>query len=167
MLKKLPEYINTVKLVNPDGVIVSDPGIFQYVKEYAPNIEIHISTQANICSWPTVNFWKEQGASLCVLAREVNFEELVEIRKHSPDIKLEVFIHGAMCMTYSGRCLLSNFMSERGANQGNCAHSCRWSYKLKIKLKDGTDSEIIITDQNKDLFDFFLEERFRPGQLCL
>ena len=109
-------------------------------------------------------FGKEQGADLCVLAREVSFQELKEIREKCQNIKLEVFVHGAMCMTYSGRCLLSNFMSERGANQGNCAHSCRWNYKLKMRLKDGTIQELEINDQNKDMFEFLLEEEMRPGE---
>jgi len=164
-IEKLPEFIDTVKKVNPDGLIVSDPGVFSFVKERAPNLELHISTQANVCSWLTVDFWQKQGAKLVVLAREVSFAEMAEIRQKCPDIKLETFIHGSMCMTYSGRCLLSNFMAERGANQGSCAHSCRWGYKLKIKLKDNTEHEIEINDNNKELFDFFLEEEIRPGAL--
>ena len=163
-IEKLPEFINTVKKVNPDGLIISDPGVFQFVKEHAPDLELHISTQANVCSHLTVDFWQKQGASLVVMAREVPFAELAEIRKKCPDIKIETFVHGSMCMTYSGRCLLSNFMAERGANQGSCAHSCRWGYKLKIKLKDNTEHEIEINEDNKDLFDFFLEEEIRPGQ---
>jgi len=164
-IEKLPQFIETVKAVNPDGLIISDPGVFQFVKEHAPHLELHISTQANVCSWLTVDFWEKQGASLVVMAREVSFEELTEIRKKCPNIKIETFIHGSMCMTYSGRCLLSNFMAERGANQGSCAHSCRWGYKLKIKLKDNTEHEIEINENNKDLFDFFLEEEIRPGEL--
>jgi putative protease len=164
-IEKLPQFIETVKAVNPDGLIISDPGVFQFVKEQAPDLELHISTQANVCSWLTVDFWEKQGASLVVMAREVSFEELAEIRKKCPNIKIETFVHGSMCMTYSGRCLLSNFMAERGANQGSCAHSCRWGYKLKIKLKDNTEHEIEINENNKDLFDFFLEEEIRPGEL--
>jgi len=164
-IEKLPQFIKTVQEVHPDGLIVSDPGVFQFVKKMAPELELHISTQANVCSFLTVDFWKEQGAKLVVMAREVSFEELKEIRQKCPDIKLETFIHGSMCMTYSGRCLLSNFMAERGANQGSCAHSCRWGYKLKIKLKDNTEHEIEINENNKDLFDFFLEEEIRPGAL--
>jgi U32 family peptidase len=164
-IEKLPQFIETVKAVNPDGLIISDPGVFQYVKEHAPHLELHISTQANVCSWLTVDFWEKQGASLVVMAREVSFEELAEVRKKCPNIKIETFVHGSMCMTYSGRCLLSNFMAERGANQGSCAHSCRWGYKLKIKLKDNTEHEIEINENNKDLFDFFLEEEIRPGAL--
>ncbi|OFW81261.1 MAG: peptidase U32 [Alphaproteobacteria bacterium RIFCSPLOWO2_01_FULL_40_26] len=164
-IEKLSQFVETVQAVKPDGLIISDPGVFNFVKKQAPELELHISTQANVCSWLTVNFWKEQGAKLVVMAREVSFEELAEIRKKCPDIKLETFIHGSMCMTYSGRCLLSNFMAERGANQGSCAHSCRWGYKLKIKLKDNSEHEIEINENNKDLFDFFLEEEMRPGEL--
>ena len=164
-IAKLPEYLDTVRKVKPDGLIIADPGVFNFVKEHAPELEIHISTQANICSWLSVKFWQDSGASLCVLGREVTYAELKEIREHCPDIKLEAFVHGAMCMTYSGRCLLSNFMSERGANQGNCANSCRWSYKLHVRMKDGTLKDLEITEDNKDMFDFFLEEGYRPGEM--
>lgn len=163
-ISKLPEYIETVKKVKPDGLIIADPGVFQFVKEHAPELELHISTQANICSWLSVNFWKDAGASLCVLGREVTYAELKEIREKCPDIKLEAFVHGAMCMTYSGRCLLSNFMSERGANQGNCANSCRWKYKLHVRMKDGTTKDLEITEENEDMFEFFIEEGYRPGE---
>src|SRR3989339_142 len=162
-VEKLPEFLETIKKINPDGLIISDPGVFQYVKEHAPNLKLHISTQANVCSYLTVDFWQKMGAELCVLGREVTFEELKEIRKKCPNIKLETFIHGAMCMSYSGRCLISNFLAERGANQGNCAHSCRWNYKLHLKLKDGRLEELEINDNNKELFEFLAEEEFRPG----
>ncbi|NOD33070.1 MULTISPECIES: U32 family peptidase [unclassified Ruegeria] len=164
-IPKLDEYIDTVRKVQPDGLIIADPGVFQYVRERAPELPLHISTQANICSWLSVKFWQDQGAELVVLAREVSYPELVEIREKCPDIKLEAFVHGAMCMTYSGRCLLSNFMAERGANQGNCANSCRWNYGLKLRLKDGTHQELRITDENADLYEFLLEEGCRPGDL--
>lgn len=162
-VEKLPEFVETVRRVAPDGVIVSDPGVFHYLREHAPELDLHVSTQANACSWLTVQSWAKQGAKLCVLAREVSFEELTEIRAKCPDIKLEAFVHGAMCMTYSGRCLLSNYLAERGANQGNCAQSCRWSYKVLARKKDGDQVEI--TPENKDDFDFYLEEEFRPGEL--
>lgn len=164
-IEKLPEYVETVRKVKPDGVIIADPAVFQYVKEYAPELELHVSTQANVCSWLSVDFWQKMGASLVVMAREVSFPELAEIREKCPDIKLETFVHGAMCMTYSGRCLLSNFMAERGANQGNCANSCRWKYKLHFRLKDGTLEELKLTEENLKLFEYFLEEGFRPGEL--
>lgn len=164
-IPKLDEYIETVRKVKPDGLIVADPGVFAYVRGKAPDLPLHVSTQSNICSWLSVKFWQDQGAELCVLAREVSFAELSEIREKCPDIKLEAFVHGAMCMTYSGRCLLSNFMAERGANQGNCANSCRWNYKLHVRLKDGTVEELNITEDNAYLFEFLLEEGCRPGEL--
>lgn len=164
-IPKLDQYIDTVREVKPDGLIIADPGVFQYVRERAPELPLHISTQSNICSWLSVKFWQDQGAELCVLAREVSFSELMEIREKCPDIKLEAFVHGAMCMTYSGRCLLSNFMAERGANQGNCANSCRWNYTFRMRLKDGTVQDLNITDENADMFEFLLEEGCRPGDL--
>lgn len=164
-IPKLEHYIETVRLVKPDGLIIADPGVFRYVKERAPELELHISTQANICSWLSVKFWQGMGAKLVVLAREVSFDELQEIREQCPDVKLEAFVHGSMCMTYSGRCLLSNFMAERGANQGSCANSCRWKYNLHIKLKDGTVQELEINEDNMNLFEFLLEEEHRPGEL--
>ncbi|MDD3182678.1 MAG: U32 family peptidase [Alphaproteobacteria bacterium] len=163
-LDKLPEFVETIRKVQPDGVIIADPGILHYVKEHAPELAIHISTQANVCSWLSVKFWQDMGADLVVLAREASFTELKEIRQKCPDIRLEAFVHGAMCMTYSGRCLLSNYMAERGANQGNCANSCRWKYKVHMRLKDGSLHDIELTDANKDLFEFVLEEEQRPGE---
>ncbi len=160
---KLEDYVRTIKDLRPDGVIIADPGVFQFVRKHAPDIPLHVSTQANVCSWMSVKFWEDMGAELCVLAREVSFAELCEIREKCPNIKLEAFVHGAMCMTYSGRCLLSNFMSERGANQGNCANSCRWGYKVHLRLKDGTVEELKIDENNKDMFEFLLEEGHRPG----
>ncbi|AXX98853.1 U32 family peptidase [Profundibacter amoris] len=164
-IPKLREYVETVRKVKPDGLIIADPGVFQFVKTHAPELPLHISTQSNVSSWLSVKFWQDLGAELVVLAREVSFSELCEIRKECPDIKLEAFVHGAMCMTYSGRCLLSNFMSERGANQGNCANSCRWNYKFHLRLKDGTVQELNVTDENADMFEFLLEEGCRPGDL--
>ncbi len=161
---KLDDYIKTLKDVKPDGVIIADPGVFNYVHERAPELNLHISTQANVCSWVTVDFWKKQGAELVVLAREVTFNELEEIREKCPDVKLETFVHGAMCMTYSGRCLLSNFMAERGSNQGNCANSCRWQYKVGLRLNDGSIKELMLTEENMELFEFVLEEGYRPGE---
>ena len=132
-VEKLANFINTVKEISPDGLIISDPGIFKFVKEKLPELPIHISTQANVCSWLTVDFWKNMGANLCVLAREVNFTEIQQIRQKCPDIKLEMFVHGAMCISYSGRCLISSFMASRNANRGACAHSCRWKYKFYVE----------------------------------
>ena len=164
-IDKLPQYVETVRKVKPDGLIVADPGVFMFVKSQAPELELHVSTQANVCSWQSVKFWETQGAKLVVMGREVSYKELAEVREKCPDIKLEAFVHGSMCMTYSGRCLLSNFMAERGANQGSCANSCRWKYKVHMKLRDGTVRELKLSEENMELFDFFLEEEQRPGEL--
>lgn len=162
---KLFGYLEAIRQVKPDGVIVADVGVFQFLRQHAPELDLHISTQANVCSWLSVQFWESIGAKLIVLAREVSYAELKEIREKCPDIRLETFIHGAMCMTYSGRCLLSNYMAERGANQGACANSCRWNYKVHMRLKDGTLKEFELSEENKDLFEFFLEEEHRGGEL--
>lgn len=164
-IEKLPVFVETIREINPDGVIMADPGVFRYFKQHAPEIKRHISTQANVCSYETVGFWEDIGADLCVLGREVTFEELTEIREKCPNIRLETFVHGAMCMSYSGRCLISNFLADRSANQGKCAHCCRWSYKLNIKLKDGTIKDLTIDENNRELFEFLVEENFRPGEL--
>ena len=135
-IAKLENFVKTIKFLNPDGIIISDPGIFQYIKKELPDLDVHISTQANVCSWMTVDFWKNMGASLCVLGREVSFSEALEIRQKCGSIKLEIFIHGAMCISYSGRCLMSAFMASRSANHGACAHSCRWKYKSKLIMEE-------------------------------
>ncbi len=163
-VEKLPTFVDTLRQLKPDGVLIADPGVFMYVKEHAPELNLFVSTQANICSSLAVKFWQQQGAKLCVLGREVTFEEMKQIRKDCPDILLECFMHGAMCMSYSGRCLISNYLADRSANQGKCAHCCRWHYKLHLRLKDGTIKELVIDENNKDSFEFLLEEEFRPGE---
>ncbi|MCT4575016.1 MAG: U32 family peptidase C-terminal domain-containing protein [Alphaproteobacteria bacterium] len=162
-VKKLPIFVETIRKVKPDGVIIADPAIFQYVKDNAPELELHVSTQANINSWMGVKFWENQGAALCVMARETPFKDIKEVKEKVPNMKIECFVHGAMCMSYSGRCLLSNFLASRPANKGMCAHTCRWEYKLHMKLKDGSIKPIDITEENKDLFEFLMEEEKRPG----
>ena len=163
-VEKLPVFVETLRRLQPDGVLIADPGVFQFVREHAPELKLFVSTQANICSAQAVKFWQGQGASLCVLGREVTFEEMKQIRAQCPDILLECFMHGAMCMSYSGRCLISNYLADRSANQGKCAHCCRWHYKLHLRLKDGSIKEVEINDQNKDAFEFALQEEFRPGE---
>lgn len=164
-VEKLPLFVATLRELKPDGVLIADPGVFQYVKDNAPELNLFVSTQANICSYQAVKFWQAQGAKLCVLGREVTFEEMKEIRQKCPDILLETFMHGAMCMSYSGRCLISNYLADRSANQGKCAHCCRWHYKLHLRLKDGTIKEIEVNEDNKQAFEFLVEEEFRPGEL--
>ncbi len=161
---KLPQFIQTLRDLKPDGVLVADPGVFYYLKEHAPELKRFVSTQANVCSSQTVKFWQSMGAKLCVLGREVTFDEMQQIRTDCPDILLETFVHGAMCMSYSGRCLISNYLADRSANKGKCAHCCRWHYKLHIRLKDGTIKDLEINENNKDAFEFLLEEDFRPGE---
>ncbi len=163
-VEKLPQFVQTLKELQPDGVLIADPGVFQFVKQNAPELNLFVSTQANICSAQAVKFWQSVGAKLCVLGREVSFEELKDIREQCPDILIETFMHGAMCMSYSGRCLLSNYLADRSANQGKCAHCCRWKYKLHIRLKDGNIKEVEINEDNKDSFEFLLEEEFRKGE---
>lgn len=162
---KLPQFVKTLQELQPDGVLVSDVGVFDFLKENAPELNRFISTQANVCSSAAVKFWEKMGAKLCVLGREVSFEEAKQIRRDCPNMMLETFIHGAMCMSYSGRCLISNFLADRSANKGKCAHCCRWHYKLNLRLKDGSVKNLEITDQNKDLFEFLLQEDFRPDEL--
>ena len=130
---RVSEVLNYLK---PDALIISDAGVLMWVKEHHPDIPIHISTQANICSAATVKFWQNAGAVQCVLAREVSHEEFKSIRKQCPDVGLEIFIHGAMCMSYSGRCLLSNYITGRPSNRGACAQLCRWKYDVILREKE-------------------------------
>ncbi len=132
----MPRVADTIRYLQPDALIVSDPGIVMWVRENFPDMPIHISTQANICSTKTVKFWQNAGAKLCVLAREVSHAEFKNIRKECPDIGLEIFVHGAMCMSYSGRCLLSNFITGRPANRGACAQLCRWKYDVILRERE-------------------------------
>ncbi len=135
-LEKLPEYLDFLTQLKVDGVIVADPGIFNLSRKLFPRLPLHISTQANTTNWRAAEFWEEQGAKRIVLARELNFNEIAEIRKHV-SLELEVFVHGAMCMSYSGRCLLSNYLTERDANRGECAQPCRWKYRLLEEKRPG------------------------------
>lgn len=132
----MPRVAEVIKYLAPDALIVSDPGIVMWVRENFPEMPIHISTQANICSAKTVKFWQNAGAKLCVLAREVSHAEFKNIRAACPDVGLEIFVHGAMCMSYSGRCLLSNFITGRPANRGACAQLCRWKYDVILRERD-------------------------------
>lgn len=121
---------NLYEFKNADALIISDPGIFLLVREILPNMEIHVSTQANVLNYKAVEFWKKLGAKRIILARELSCEEIKFIAEKNIDVDLEAFVHGAMCISYSGRCLLSNFFTGRESNQGDCAQVCRWKYKL-------------------------------------
>ncbi len=132
------EYMKELKDIKPDALIIADPAIFSIAKEICPEIEIHISTQANNTNYGTFNFWHGLGAKRVVTARELSLEEIKEIRKNIPDeLEIETFIHGAMCISYSGRCLLSSFMAGRDANQGACTHPCRWKYAVVEESRPG------------------------------
>ncbi len=137
MYNDVKEQIKMLDKIKVDGIIVSDGGIVEAVKELAPNLPIHISTQANTVSYHTSRFWYNNGAKRIILARELNKEEIREIIKNKPkDLEIEMFIHGAICYGYSGRCHLSDFLAGRGANLGDCAQSCRWAYNLYLEEKN-------------------------------
>ena len=131
-IKHLEECIDIIKNSNPDAILVSDFGILKLLKKYMPDTDIHVSTQTNILNYETVKFWQDMGASRVVLARELSIPEIAEIKNKVPDMEIECFIHGAQCVSFSGRCLLSDYFThgERISNQGNCCQPCRWSYKL-------------------------------------
>lgn len=134
----MPNYIRTLTELGVDAIILSDPGVYALVKEISPNMEIHLSTQANNTNYMSAKFWYDHGVKRIVLARELSINEMGEIRKNIPsDLELEIFIHGAMCISYSGRCLLSNYMTGRDSNRGLCAHPCRWQYHLVEEKRPG------------------------------
>lgn len=128
-IAEVKEHIGLLKTIKPDAAIVSDPGIFSIFRQKAPEINIHISTQANITNAESAKFWEKLGAKRLVLARELSIKEIKEIRK-SVSIELETFVHGSMCISYSGRCYISSFLASRSANTGECTNSCRWNYTL-------------------------------------
>ncbi|MBO6133863.1 MAG: U32 family peptidase [Lachnospiraceae bacterium] len=132
------QYFEELFDIKPDGILVSDPGLFNIAKEICHDIPIHISTQANNTNYGTFLFWRALGAKRVVCARELSLLEIGEIRKHVPkDLEIEAFVHGSMCMSYSGRCLLSNYLTGRDANQGECSHPCRWKYSLQEETRPG------------------------------
>ncbi len=132
------EYFEELAQIGPDALIISDPGMFMLAREVCPDMELHISTQANNTNYMTYDFWYRQGAKRVVSARELSLAEIRQIRDRIPeDMEIESFIHGAMCMAYSGRCLLSNYMTARDANKGECTHACRWKYSLVEEKRPG------------------------------
>lgn len=137
-LEGVREYFEELRAIKPDALIIADPGVFEIAKEVCPEIERHISTQANNTNYATYNFWYRQGASRVVSARELSLKEIKEIRERIPeDLEIETFVHGAMCISYSGRCLLSNYFTGRDANQGACTHPCRWKYAVVEEKRPG------------------------------
>ncbi|MCX6745233.1 MAG: U32 family peptidase C-terminal domain-containing protein [Candidatus Parcubacteria bacterium] len=139
-LPKLEQALKQLNNIRPDAVIISDPGVLAMAKKYLKKIDLHLSTQANCTNWQAAKFWHQQGIKRLILARELSLKEIAEIHKKVPGLELEAFVHGAMCISYSGRCLLSAYYNNRSANLGDCSHPCRWAYKL------------------------YMEEATRPGQ---
>lgn len=135
-LAEIEEHIEILKAVKPDAVILSDPGVFMMLRKKAPEIDIHISTQANITNAESAVFWENLGAKRLVLSRELSLDEIGEIRKRTA-AELEVFVHGSLCISYSGRCYISSFLASRSANEGECANSCRWNYTLMEEKRPG------------------------------
>ncbi|MCR2042826.1 peptidase U32 family protein [Anaerosalibacter massiliensis] len=134
----LDEYVSELEKIGVDGVIVADPGVFSVIRRVAPNMPIHLSTQASATNYETIRFWYDLGIRRIVVARELSLDEIKEIKKKLPkDLEIEAFVHGAMCISYSGRCLLSNYMAGRDANRGECAHPCRWKYNLVEEKRPG------------------------------
>ena len=140
-----------VVAMKPDALIMSDPGIIMLVREKWPELPIHLSVQANAVNWATVKFWQKQGLTRVILSRELSLDEIEEIKQRCPEMELEVFVHGALCIAYSGRCLLSGYMTHRDSNQGACTNSCRWKYQTHEA--EQTDSGEIVPTQEVSHFD--------------
>lgn len=158
--RKIDAFLNILAAIaqmDMDGLIMADPGMIMLTREKYPHIPIHLSTQANTINWPAVRFWQKIGLRRIILSRELSLDEIREIRQKVPDIELEAFIHGAICIAYSGRCLLSNYFNHRDANQGTCTNACRWEYRLY--------QENTVNDPSADDGEFFIEEAERPGEL--
>jgi len=173
---KLRTYLSDMEPVidmGPDALIMSDPGLIMMVRDKWPDMPIHLSVQANAVNWAAVKFWERQGLKRVILSRELSLDEIEEIRQHCPDIELEVFVHGALCIAYSGRCLLSGYMTHRDGNQGSCTNSCRWKYDTH-EAKETPEGDIIAIDpgdsvskEKKDNIEervFLLQEEKRPGE---
>ncbi|MCP5183013.1 MAG: tRNA 5-hydroxyuridine modification protein YegQ [Pseudomonadales bacterium] len=154
--------------LGPDALIMSDPGLIMLVREAFPDMPIHLSVQSNATNWATVKFWQKQGLSRVILSRELSIEEIADIQRHVPDMELEVFVHGALCIAYSGRCLLSGYMTHRDSNQGACTNSCRWKYQAHDATEDDAGNLIparqVMQDDDGNGPAYLLQEETRPGE---
>lgn len=157
-LHSIVKHLRFLRRIKPDAIILSDPGVLGLVKKYYPEAEIHLSTQANATNWQAVKFWQEQGIKRVILARETTLEDIKEIKKNVPSVELEYFVHGAMCMSYSGRCILSQWMAKRSANLGDCVQPCRWKYKKVKSEKDKVKNMLMSVEDEKREFTVDLEE---------
>lgn len=188
-IKSFMDDITPVIELNPDALIMADPGMIMLVKDKFPDMEIHLSVQANTINYASARFWHQAGVSRVILSRELSIDEVKEIKDYCPELELEVFVHGALCIAYSGRCLLSGYFNHRDPNQGTCTNSCRWKYKT-IEGKENTEGVYVAKNEEKILQNFnlnadpiqsavpaqaernpladeiyFLEESERPGEL--
>ena len=155
-----------VVALKPDALIMADPGLIDLVRETWPEMPVHLSVQANTVNFAAVRFWKKLGVSRIILSRELSLDEVAEIRQECPDIELEVFVHGALCIAYSGRCLLSGYFNHRDSNQGTCTNSCRWDYKVKPAAENAAGDVQLIAHSDKPAGKvWLLEEQERPGEL--
>ena len=152
-LEKFPQFVKEVSEIGADAIIVSDPGMFSIVRETAPQLDVHISTQANNTNYASANFWYNQGAKRVILARDLSFKEIGEIRQiTNPILEIECFVHGAMCVSYSGRCLLSNYLTHRDSNKGACSHPCRWKYYLMEEKRPGEYMPVFENERGTFIF---------------
>ena len=155
-----------VVALKPDALIMADPGLIDLVRETWPEMPVHLSVQSNTVNFAAVRFWKKLGVSRIILSRELSLDEVAEIRQECPDIELEVFVHGALCIAYSGRCLLSGYFNHRDSNQGTCTNSCRWDYKVKPGTENAAgDVQINAHSSSPASKVWLLEEQERPGEL--
>lgn len=147
-LKNFIRDLTPVVAMQPDALIMSDPGLIMMVREHFPDMDVHLSVQANAINWATVKFWKNMGLTRVILSRELSIDEIEEIKQQVPDMEIEVFVHGALCMAYSGRCMLSGYMNKRDANQGACTNACRWEYKVHQTQQDENGDVIPVQNLN-------------------
>ena len=180
-LKTFLKDLEPIVAMGPDALIMSDPGLIMLVREAFPHIDIHLSVQANAVNWATVKFWQQAGLSRVILSRELSLEEIAEIRQQVPEMELEVFVHGALCMAYSGRCLLSGYINRRDPNQGTCTNACRWQYNVQEAKEDALgnivhqhqpETALVMAEKSAATLGegstteklFMLEEAQRPGE---
>jgi len=165
---KLKSYMRDLEPIiemGPDALIMSDPGLIMMVRESFPDVPIHLSVQSNVVNYAAVKFWQSMGLTRIILSRELSLKEVKQIREECPDMELEVFVHGALCIAYSGRCLLSGYMSHRDSNQGACTNSCRWKYNAQEGRETSTGDVVPVMVDPAELPVALLEEETRPGEL--
>jgi len=163
-LKNFIRDLEPVVAMQPDALIMSDPGLIMLVREHFPHMDIHLSVQANAVNWATVKFWKNMGLTRVILSRELSIEEIAEIKQQVPDMEIEVFVHGALCMAYSGRCMLSGYMNKRDANQGACTNACRWEYKVLDAKEDVTGDVIPVKNLDSGCCSQDMDEAHKVAQ---